>query len=544
MMRIDLHRIERTARMIGKRVYFLSRRPKEDLLSDQREMRRVVDFGGLIPAVLERWYKNYKSGIGRRSAHDPRFNYIYRATKPFKLLDLSDERDLEHYFETVLTGEFREYWAKYNQVQEKSEEEQLQKLKEIKRRRVVKEEEWAIDPVFSPEGLRNKFWERMQEVFDGTINPESFGHCKIFVDRLKNDMKLVDGNVVRFGKPERAEEGSYPGWVIDSLVAFTKDAGKRLPRGVVQWLQENTPREDHYRLYRGTGLFFNTTFGWWGGDNEDKPSEEEFDKVLKRRFGLTLDQVNKGSQVKVKRSKPSSWSLTPQVAREFTAGMANRDLNFLIVAEVPGDKVVVDLTKVPEDVQKQLLYPNQNEVILATGTIQGTINDVWTSEKFDHWFAELPGRRGAVAVELDLHRIANLARIASTGMYFGQDHSDIDDGPSFALRTRSHVHGGKVILMEMTEREWENEIRGKHQPVIAEDGQKWPSAQEWQQEMERDGWELIWMTPARQRQEARRWRDWAESKEEMGWPKELTEKGRERSDLSRERADDLKQDEW
>jgi len=132
---------------------------------------------------------------------------------------------------------------------------------------------------------------------------------------------------------------------------------------------------------------------------------------------------------------------------------------------------------------------------------------------------------------------------ASTSIFFGDKPQDID-GDLIGVRTSHAVYGDKIILMQWTEREWENLIRGARKPIIAEDGEKWKSAQEWQRAMEQDGWKLVWMTPARKRQEARSMRDWAESKEKMGWPKELTERGREQEQFSREREKDLKREQW
>lgn len=95
-------------------------------------------------------------------------------------------------------------------------------------------------------------------------------------------------------------------------------------------------------------------------------------------------------QIKINRSKESSWSYKAEVSRSFAYGMASSSINVLVKYVAKPSDIVIDFTMLSEHDKKLFKFRHQNEVILDIGKYDATINDIWISKNFEEYLRENP----------------------------------------------------------------------------------------------------------------------------------------------------------
>lgn len=180
---------------------------------------------------------------------------------------------------------------------------------------------------------------------------------------------LVDGTVMRTSQDDHEDRVfTLPDYVREELTRYTQMSNRRLYKGVVEWLKENAPKPyKTVRLYRGFQIPI---------ENE---STQDITKNLFRWTGLrSLEELRRGVPVKIKRSKESSWSTSPQVATSFMAKSKYGDsISVLVKADVPADRVVLDFNELPMSFRRDFPFHGQGEVVVDSGPVIGTIASVF-----------------------------------------------------------------------------------------------------------------------------------------------------------------------
>lgn len=323
----------------------------------------------------------YKRSLASSTAHHPGNNYIY-VLPSVKIFDWSNFNDFRNFFDNAIPDVAK--WAanindSYSAKRAKTfitstnAKEIHQLLLSFKERDMLK----TIFEYADIDWLSKNYMGR----------GDKFGDAYIFnLTYVLQNAKLIDGNALRFTKeaPEKEFE-PFPELVEASLKAFIDDPKRRLGKDVKEWLKENSPKKyDKVKIYRTVGFTFNKD-NYVGAYDDEKYTPEAIDKILKRRLNVTLDDTVIGNKAIVRRGKESSWSTDPVVARNFATGVASKALNFLLIAEVPAQQVVIDFTQLPLDYRKQFEYWTQNEVIVD-GIVPSIINDVWVDKAFLNQF--------------------------------------------------------------------------------------------------------------------------------------------------------------
>jgi len=241
------------------------------------------------------------------------------------------------------------------------------------------------------------------KIYDGIEIPKYYKKEKydsevyVFYHVLK-DLKLIGGTEKLLARKSDIDI-EIPNYVIEELIRYTNDAGKKINPYVKKWLKENAPKPPTgTRLYRS----FKLDLSDWGSYDKDKtwgkdkrPTDalvyypEKLRKYLYRLTGLKeLTDFKRFGEITVKRGKESSWTYNAQVSKPFAEFMASSSINVLVKYDTkPGD-VVVDFTLIPEKYKKDFKYKNQNEVILETGSYKSTIQEIWLDDKFIEWLEE------------------------------------------------------------------------------------------------------------------------------------------------------------
>jgi hypothetical protein len=110
------------------------------------------------------------------------------------------------------------------------------------------------------------------KIYDGIGIPKyNFNNDKydsevyVFYHVLK-DLKLIGGTEKLLGRKSNIEM-EIPDYVIEELVRYTNDAGKKINPYVKKWLKENAPKPPiGTRLYRS----FKLDLSDWGSYDKDK----------------------------------------------------------------------------------------------------------------------------------------------------------------------------------------------------------------------------------------------------------------------------------
>lgn len=194
--------------------------------------------------------------------------------------------------------------------------------------------------------------------FDGyehdPASPSRFwGRLGLWLPVVLSKARLVDGNVQRFVREAPDPSLTIPAEVTRELEHFTGFEGRSLSGETRHWLQEHFPAKA-VTVYRGTGM--NAT------------SFMDLDKRSRDRFGVPLLGLHAGAELSMTRDRDTSWTTTPQVAREFTRAAGS--LRVLLQTKLTPSQISVDLNHVPLEVRKQFVHFSQNEVIAAPGTIR------------------------------------------------------------------------------------------------------------------------------------------------------------------------------
>lgn len=344
---------------MGNKFIIITPEPLDSLMREGRANKFHFE-GSFKNAELSIHLQNYdglvryRRGIGNFSATHSSYNYIYTFEKPINLFDVKNIKDVE-------------YLIKHNGVIGKLVDYSMKEIKDFIDRYSTDFIEFYVDQkVFL-------------KLFDGYIDRNNNPYA--FWSKIKGNIYLADGNIKRFGEEDNFDINydSIPQWVIDELNRYTDNAKKRLNKEVKKWCYENLPVKSK-RLYRGMSIQFDD----WGDYSE--VSIDGINKILKRQMGTSLDGLRRMASVKLKRGKESSWSTTPQIAREFGNGMAMSSIGFLFTFDAPKDKIVIDFTELPVHIKKKLnRFHSQNEVIIDTGAIPATLNAIWIDKPFEKW---------------------------------------------------------------------------------------------------------------------------------------------------------------
>lgn len=108
------------------------------------------------------------------------------------------------------------------------------------------------------------------------------------------------------------------------------------------------------------------------------------EKGIYRYFGVKkLEDLKKGANIKLKRGKESSWSTSPIIASNFSKSLSEKNINVLVEAKIQAKDIVIDFNLLPKEfLKKHFRFWNQNEIIVDTGSIDCTIKNIWTDERF------------------------------------------------------------------------------------------------------------------------------------------------------------------
>jgi len=187
-----------------------------------------------------------------------------------------------------------------------------------------------------------------------------------------SDFELVDGNVPRF-----EESGTYepdmPEWVADDIDRYTDQHGRNLKPATVKWLQENMPSSAK-TVYRGIGI----------SKGEFRGGIPELNKILKKWTGISsVEELQRGAPVRMRKGKMSSWSTTPQTAKAFSIS----GIKLLVKAKAPAAKVILDFTEFSPQAKSKYRFRSQNEVVLS-GAIDGKVASIVVDKPTAEWLME------------------------------------------------------------------------------------------------------------------------------------------------------------
>lgn len=154
--------------------------------------------------------------------------------------------------------------------------------------------------------------------------------------------------------------------------------GRYLSDEAIEWIKENYPVAQPVELYRG---FTIQSEDAGGIDNYD-----DLNAVCRAWLGAPCEAIVEGAQLIYQTPVSMSWSHDPSVAMNFLCPRAGGNLNsdyneclakIMIKATIPADKIVVDMTMLPNEYQGY--YPFQKEVIVDFGVFHVEVQ--WASIK-------------------------------------------------------------------------------------------------------------------------------------------------------------------
>lgn len=315
---------------------------------------RYYDFGDETLLHLNVKDHTYNYYLKSKPYEDPKFNYIY---EPISDLNIFDKEDIKYCLENNIFdikkvnhffGSNEDVHGASNKIESYLSKNSMQSL------------EYFISD-----------FKLFIEEYDGFVYSfKDRDLIVVFKNKLLNNNKLLDGNLIRHPLKSTDFNIEIPEWVIDELQRYTKDPLKRINATVKQWLKENLKLPySSITLYRGVGTDLND----WG--DYTSVTIDSINKKLKSRFGLSLKTIEREGNIISKRGKESSWSTKSEIASRFVSGMAEKDINFIIHTTVDASMIVVDFNELPDKYKDEFAYINQHEVILDTGTITGKIKD-------------------------------------------------------------------------------------------------------------------------------------------------------------------------
>ena len=196
-------------------------------------------------------------------------------------------------------------------------------------------------------------------------------------------MKLVGGNYLKYNKISDNEDFVIPDNITDELIRYTENANRRMKVWVRDWLLEYSPKPSKpITIYRGVTI---DVCGY--STNCNNIEESDIIKKMFKFIGIRdLDKLHKGSDIKSKRGKESSWSYNADISTTFASGFASSDINVLMKTVVDPSDIVIDFTLIPEKIKDEFQYRNQNEVIINKGVYDTKIAGVWFSHRFIEWY--------------------------------------------------------------------------------------------------------------------------------------------------------------
>lgn len=324
-----------------------------------------------LPVSDGKRYVGFKKWLANDSYAQYTNNYIYEIRKTPLLFDGS-ERDCYRLFKSGLVDltRFARYWG----AQIPQDNVGLAKFLSGK----FSKANSAFLDIDLPNTLGIST-ANFKKLYDGV---SLRGSHRIFVDVIRANAVLVDGASKRTDTgPKEENQIVFPDWVLDELVRYTNDASKRMKSGVLDWLLANSPKSySSRRVYRGFGTQIDD-FGDYSNLTIAAVNKQLFSRTGIRDIG----QVRVGGKILVKRGKESSWSASPQVAMNFASGQAEKSINFLVKAEVPADRVVLDFTELPVTIRRSFKFHGQAEVIIAPGPTEGVLSTLWLDKRFIAW---------------------------------------------------------------------------------------------------------------------------------------------------------------
>ncbi len=343
-------------------------------------------------------YASYKRTVAVRGFADLSYNYIYEIKHDLRLFDGS-ERDCYRLAKAGVVDT-----AKLGQFLGETPPTDPVELAKFMADSIAKRARYRLSDLLSYIGVSV---DGFRKLYDGTyIGAPSDRYPVAFEDLIQAHAVLIDGSVQRLSVPDSTVEFTVPRNVLDELVRYTDNAGKRMKPDAVTWLNENSPKSAK-NVYRGFAIQLDD----WG--DYSKLTIEKVNKTLAARTGIkSLDRIRVGMPLIVKRGKESSWSINAQAAANFTSGMAEASLNFLVKTEATTDRVVIDFTELPRDLKKTFKFQGQGEVILTAGPIKASLNSFWIEDKFNQWLVshgyEFKPQHGIVKVDsqIDLQKAA------------------------------------------------------------------------------------------------------------------------------------------
>lgn len=392
--------------LIGNKYYLNSINDLTGL--DFNEMRKNVPNRHFV--IYGDW--NYENGYlfriynkissrknGKLDIISPNTNYIWQITKPLNIFKFD-----KYHFKKL--SEKCPSWIprvkNYFDFKNENIDELIDKVMEY----IFKFDDYGsvnsnsfFDSIIMDENDINVF----AQIYDGIEVPQFYKKEKfdnevyVFYKILK-DLKLIGGTEKLLGRKSDIEM-EIPDHIIDELIRYTGDAGKRINPYVKKWLKENSPKPPTgTRLYRSFKLDLSDWGSYdkektWGKDK--KPTDalihypEKLKKYLYRLTGLKeLTDFKRFGEIIVKRGKESSWTYNAQISKPFAEYMASSSINVLVKYNTKQDDVIVDFTLIPEKYKNNFKYKNQNEVILETGAYKGIIQEIWLDDKFIQWLKE------------------------------------------------------------------------------------------------------------------------------------------------------------
>jgi len=344
-----------------------------DQMPDLQRRAMYFEWGGrqannsLLPVRPAKSYVRWRRNVGVRSlAGMDNYIYMYRGLKLFD----GSERDCYRAIKAgAITKEALDrYWGMT------FPEDHIQMAKVL----AGKLDGYTMGRDANTLGTTAK---KFRVLFDGIVDR----HVNyVWTDIVLNQGTIVDGAAQRIDAGPGAEGFTMPDWVIDELLRYTKNPGKRMKKPVKEWLLENSPKDyTQVTVYRG----FGTQVDDWG--DYSGVTMADVKKRLFRRTGVRdLTKLHVGDKIKVKRGKESSWSVSAQVATNFAAGQAKKSINWLVKAVVPASKVVIDFNELPRELRQKFPFHGQGEVIVDKGVHQGMVSMTWVDQGFETWLAE------------------------------------------------------------------------------------------------------------------------------------------------------------
>lgn len=159
-----------------------------------------------------------------------------------------------------------------------------------------------------------------------------------------------------------------------------------------EWIKENLPRETMpMTLFRGTGIFLDDE-ALGQGDWSDTPPENTPEEFIRKAFGIGFKDLREGATVTIKRGEESSWTKARDVAEEFQTqaeeGGEPYQIGILLEAKISAEDILLDTTKLPEDIQNHLGFSYQEEVIVENVPIKAKILDIKIDSIGLEWLEE------------------------------------------------------------------------------------------------------------------------------------------------------------